>query len=204
MRSRAGTRVTPGRRAVCPLLLACLLPLAACRQAPAQTVEQADAARSAQAAIEAQMAADAHAAQAAPPLPGDPDRTETLFDGLLTCQPKGWYLSAESGRPANPYLARHAPQPCERDEAFGIAYFCVNADFHGLPVYRVVTHLGTAPTPIGLLIDLPVEQARRRARKALGTGFPRDARSARGERPQLGPQGDNPQKSQLLCTPDWA
>lgn len=44
MRSRTGTRATPGRRAVCPLLLAfLLLPLAACRQAPAQTVEQADA-----------------------------------------------------------------------------------------------------------------------------------------------------------------
>lgn len=191
------------------LLLSLLLPLAACgqapsQQAPSQDAAQAAATRSAQAAVDAQIAADAHAAQGEPPLAGDPDSTATLFDGLLDCQPKGWYLNAESGRPANPYLARHTPEPCERDEEFGIAYFCVNADFHGLPVSRVVAHLGTAPTPIGILIDLPLDQARARARRSLGSDFPDDARSQRGERPKLVPQGDNAQKSQLICTPDWA
>lgn len=185
-------------------LASLVLSLAACRQATSQDVEQADTARRAQAAIEAQIKADAHAAQAEPPLSGDPDSTETLFDGLLDCQPKGWYLSAESGRPANPYLALHTPEPCERDEAFGMAYFCVKADFHGLPVYRVVAHLGTAPTPIGILIDLPLDQARARTRMALGSEFPDDARSRRGERPMLGPQAGDAQKSQLICTPDWA
>lgn len=190
------------------LLATLLLPLAACGngapQGGAQGGAQEDATRSAQAAVEAQIAADARAAEGEAPLPGDPDSTETLFDGLLDCQPKGWYLSAESGRPANPYLARHAPEPCERDEEFGMAYFCVKADFHGLPVERVVAHLGTAPTPIGILIDLPLDQARARARKSLGSDFPEDERSQRGERPKLGPQGDNTQKSQLMCTPDWA
>ena len=199
--SRSVNRQRPA--ALRQLLLASLvLPLVACRQATSQDVEQADTASRAQAAIEAK--ADAHAAQAEPPLPGDPDSTETLFDGLLDCQPKGWYLSPESGRPANPYLARHAAEPCERDEEFGMAYFCVKADFHGLPVYRVVAHLGTAPTPIGILIDLPLDQARAHARKSLGSDFPDDERSQRGERPKLGPQGENAQKSQLICTPDWA
>ena len=188
-----------------PLLLATLLlPLSACGKVTPQDAVQENAPRSAQAAVNAQVAADARAAQGQASLPGDPDSTETLFDGLLDCQPKGWYLSAESGRPANPYLARHAPEPCQRDEEFGIAYFCVKADFHGLPVERVVAHLGTAPTPIGILIDLPLDQARARARKSLGSDFPDDGHSQGGARPTLGPQGDNAQKSQLICTPDWA
>ncbi|RXK66034.1 hypothetical protein ERT44_11580 [Stenotrophomonas sp. MA5] len=186
------------------LLLSLLFPLAAFGQAPSQDAGQAAATRSAQAAMDAQIAADAHAAQGELPLAGDPDSTATLFDGLLDCQPKGWYLDAESSRPANPYLARHTPEPCERDEEFGIAYFCVNTDFHGLPVSRVVTHLGTAPTPIGILIDLPLDRARAHARRSLGSDFPDDARSQRGERPKLVPQGDNTQKSQLMGTPDWA
>lgn len=199
--SRSVNRQRPA--ALRQLLLASLvLPLVACRQTTSQDIEQADTAGRAQASIEAK--ADAHAAQAEPPLPGDPDSTETLFDGLLDCQPKGWYLSTESGQPANPYLALHAPEPCERDEEFGMAHFCVNADFHGLPVYRVVAHLGTAPTPIGIMIDLPLDQARARIRMALGSEFADDARSRRGERPVLGPQGGNAQKSQLMCAPDWA
>ncbi len=178
-----------------------LLPLAACGNPdPAQAGQSTVAS---QAAIDAQAAADAEAARGAPALAGDPDSTATLFEGLLDCDPKGWYLDAAS-QPANPYLARHAPEPCERDAEFGMAYFCVKADFHGLPVYRVVAHLGTAPTPIGVLIDLPLDQARSRLRKALGNEFRAGPGSERGQKPALGPQGDDTQKSQLMCSPDWA
>ncbi|MGE8258499.1 MAG: hypothetical protein ACN6RJ_03675 [Stenotrophomonas sp.] len=191
------------------LALAALLPMAACGQVTSGPDGRGQAATQGQGsseaeAIRAQAHADEQAARGEPALEGDPDSTSTLFEGLLDCSPKGWYIDAESGRPANPYLARNAPQPCERDAEFGIAYFCVNADFHGVPVYRVVAHLGTAPTPIGVLIDLPLDQARSRLQKALGTELGGGPDGQQGRKPVLGPHGDDTQKSQLMCTPDWA
>jgi len=168
------------------LVLGVMLPLAAFAQAP----------------VDAQRAVDAPPETRASSHAGDPDNTGTLFDGLLDCAPQGWYLDA--GRPVNPYLAKHASEPCERDAAFGIAYFCLNADFHGVPVYRVVAHLGTAPTPIGVLIDLPLDEARSRLRRSLGTELRDGTGSRPGRTPVLGPQGDDTRKSQLICTPDWA
>src|SRR5688500_16843507 len=65
-----------------PLLLATLLlPLSACGNVTPQEAVQENAPRSAQAAVNAQVAADARAAQGQASLPGDPDSTETLFDG---------------------------------------------------------------------------------------------------------------------------
>lgn len=183
-------------------MLAFVLTLAGCTQAERQNVEPLEGARSALAYVDAQRVPDAHPGQRTPSLPDDPDSADTLFAGLLDCAPKGWYL--DSGRPVNPYLARHAPEPCEREAAFGMAYFCLSADFHGLPVYQVVTHLGTAPTPFGVLIDLPLDEARSRLRKALGTELREGKGSRQGRTPVLGPHGDGSGKSQLICTPTWA
>ncbi|WMJ68253.1 hypothetical protein [Stenotrophomonas sp. 24(2023)] len=147
-----------------------------------------------------QASAPASAAAADGRAPAAETDLGPLLDGLPSCALDGWYIDLQINRPAQPWLAAHAPTPCKVDEGFELATFCVRGRWKGLPIDGVLLPSLTVASVRGATIPLPLEQARAIARQQLGQEFRGDLSTEAGMSPMLSADPDDPQRSWLVCT----
>ncbi|HDS1579034.1 TPA: hypothetical protein QEL15_001078 [Stenotrophomonas maltophilia] len=123
-----------------------------------------------------------------------------LLDALPTCALEGWYIDQQTERPAHPWLAANAPQPCRVDLENEIATFCVQGQWKGLPVEQVILPTMTFVSFRGARIGLPLEKARPIVRQRFGQVFPGGAAYEAGREPKLMADPEDAQRSWLLCS----
>ena len=125
-----------------------------------------------------------------------PSPFEEMLSGFERCDFRDVYLDLETGKPVHPYLLERGLEPCEISDE--LAYFCIDEEFHGLPVSRLMVPASTFDLH-GLFIDLPLAQARSISKARLGSEFREDQDSADGKAPELLPDPQDPNRSVLMC-----
>lgn len=125
---------------------------------------------------------------------------ETTFERMLSgfehCSFDRVYLDPETGAPAHPYLAERDLKPCEIIDE--MAYFCVDENFHGLPVSKLMIPASTFDLH-AIFIDLPLDEARKISRDHFGSDFHESHNSREGNTPELIENPNDRDKSILSC-----
>lgn len=135
---------------------------------------------------------------AAPQSPSVSDFPD-LVEGIHECRFEGWYMDPGTGKAVHAYFKNRDMAPCETDSGNDIAYFCVGENYHGIGVSKIEMQRSTAAMSRGLHFDVPVEEARRILKAALGSEFRENARAKRGEAAVLFPGPQDNRRSALLC-----
>ncbi|MGL5596656.1 MAG: hypothetical protein ACRDDA_00710 [Aeromonas sp.] len=122
---------------------------------------------------------------------------EQMWQGLATCDVADLHLDMETEQKANPLLKNYSPYRLSD----GFAWYKVHESLHGLPVVGFL--VPTAGYQVhALLIDTPIDNARRLVLRAYGSEFSDQRQYAQGQAPLLLRDPNNPKRVIIDCTFD--
>lgn len=141
------------------------------------------------------------ACQSTKPLPpAQPGLFAEATRGFTRCELGDLFIDAFSQTTSNPYLRSVDGQQCGTTDT--LSSFCINEAFHGLPVRRLDVPNDTWPI-FALYFAVPIEQARAKLLKSLGSEFRPSVQSKAGLVPELAPDPNHAAGSVLVCTKEF-
>lgn len=120
--------------------------------------------------------------------------------GFSRCELSGMYIDPVSGEAEHPFFTKNQLRPCKVTEH--LAFYCLEEQFHGLPVTQLAIPSGNFPV-FALYFDAKLTRAREVMKRELGSDFRPSQGSTEGSVPELVVDPDRADRSVLICTKEF-
>ena len=135
---------------------------------------------------------------------GGLDKIASSFNELMRfyqkCEMPHAYFNQEKNEVGHPFFKENNLTPYKVEHGF--AYYHLETTYFGIPVVEIMIPASTWSV-FAVTFDVPLGEARRRVKEALGSAFEHEDKSGEGMLPNLIADPKNERRSLFVCTSDY-